>query len=204
MACGWQEVSSALSHRPHPHLSYSDPCVLLIILSFLSYLVLESPSPNTLCAVGRFCFLEALQLRPRGPERMGLPSSWDPSSLESLFCFITTSESIPCATLECAECKVRHQKRASKPSHFLRHIQPTPHRPPPPPTHALSSVDNLLGPFKHHLKNSAVVLLVTRRLFLTYISSLNSYPLKKKNSYPCKPQKPELWLKELLTMVSYL
>lgn len=85
VACGWQEVSSALSHRPHPHLSYSDPCVLLIILSCLSYLVLESPSPNTLCAAGRLCFLEALQLRSQGRERMGLSSSWDSSSLESLF-----------------------------------------------------------------------------------------------------------------------
>lgn len=120
-------------------------------------------------------------------------------------CFITSSESIPCATLERAECKVRHQRRASKPSHFLKHIQPTPPLPPPPPTHAVSSVDNLSVPFKHHLKNLAMVLLVTRSLFLTYIiSSLNSYPLKKKNSYPCKPQKPKLRLKELLTMVSYL
>ena len=133
VACGWQEVSSALSHRPHPHLSYSDPCVLLIIFSFLSYLVLESPSPNTLCAAGRLCFLEALQLRSRAGKGWAclVPGTLPAWSLCST-CFISSSESIPRATFEHAECKVRHQRRASKPSHFLKHIQPLP--PPPPST----------------------------------------------------------------------
>lgn len=137
VACGWQEVSSASSHHPHPHLSYSDPYVLLIILSFLSYLVLESPSSNSLWAAGRLCFLEALQLRSKYP---GAGKGWAcpvPGTLPAWslcsMCFITSSESIPCATLERAECKVRHQRRASKPSHFLKHIQP-----PCPNTHKCS------------------------------------------------------------------